>query len=114
MMNDCVFCKIIAKQIKTEFILEKEHCVVIKDIYPKAAIHLLIIPKKHIENVKFVEPVDANILSDILLTAKELSNTIPHASDFKLVINNGANAGQHVFHLHMHFLAGIAHDRSLV
>lgn len=114
MMQDCIFCKIIAKQIKAEFILETKHCIVIKDIYPKAAIHLLIIPKKHIESVKFVEIDDANILSDLLLTAKELSTTVPHASDFKLVINNGAKAGQHVFHLHMHFLAGIAHDRSLV
>ena len=114
MMQDCVFCKIIAKQITAEFILQTEHCIVIKDIYPKAAIHLLIIPKKHIENVKFAQQGDEDILSDLLLTAKKLSSTIPHASDFKLIINNGAKAGQHVFHLHMHFLVGAIRDAQLV
>jgi len=108
-MQECIFCKIIAKKIKAECILENEHCIVIKDIYPKAAIHLLIIPKKHIENLKTAEFADAPLLGELLLTAKELSMIVPHASDFKLVTNNGANAGQHVFHLHMHFLVGLRH-----
>lgn len=108
-MNNCIFCKIIAKEAKTELILEKEHCIAIKDINPKAAVHLLIISKKHIENIKFADFSDATMLTELLLTAKELSTIIPHASDFKLVINNGTNAGQQVPHLHLHFLVGLRH-----
>jgi histidine triad (HIT) family protein len=102
----CIFCDIIKKKLHAEYILENDSAIVIKDRYPKAPIHLLIIPKKHIPHLGFAEDGDKELLGVILLTAKELSKTIPHASEFKLVANNGESAGQRVFHLHFHFLVG--------
>lgn len=112
-MQDCIFCKIITKQIKAEIVLEKEYTIVIKDIYPKAAIHLLVIPKKHLESIKDAKAGDSDMLAELFLAAKALSLFVPHSSDFKLVVNNGTKAGQHVFHLHMHFLAGLLYKEQV-
>jgi histidine triad (HIT) family protein len=102
----CIFCDIIEKKLDTEYILENDSVIVIKDRYPKAPIHLLIIPKKHISHIGFAEDSDKDLLGTVLLTAKELSKTVLHASEFKLVANNGESAGQRVFHFHFHFLVG--------
>jgi len=79
--------------------------LVIKDITPKAPIHYLIVPKKHIENVNFLTDGDEQYCWQMMKVAQELGKTVPSKS-FNLVSNNGAGAGQSVFHLHMHFLAG--------
>lgn len=104
--QDCIFCKIINKEIPSEIIAENDNVIVIKDIAPKAPIHYLIIPKKHIADVSQFTPEDRNYAADILMMAQQLSEDDPKQKSFRLVNNNGALVGQSVFHTHFHFLAG--------
>lgn len=106
MNQDCIFCKIIAKQIPSKPIQETDDIIVIADIAPKAPIHYLIIPKKHIKNIQSTTDADQALLGKILLMAKTLSENLSGNQEFKLIANNGASVGQSVFHLHVHFLAG--------
>lgn len=106
MNHDCIFCKIIANQIPSKRIQETDDLIVVADIAPKAPIHYLIIPKKHIKNIQSCSDDDQEILGKILLMAKTLSQNLSGNQEFKLVANNGASVGQSVFHLHVHFLAG--------
>lgn len=103
---DCIFCKIISKQIPSEIIAESEDYIVIQDISPKAPIHYLIIPKKHIKDIASLEDEDCCLAANMFLIAQQISQEVPGAEDFRLVVNNGPEAGQRVFHLHMHFLSG--------
>lgn len=105
-MNDCIFCKIINRQIPATVISENDNIIVIKDISPKATIHYLIIPKKHIKDIQSLEQNDFIIGAQMFQMAQELSQKQVDAKDFRTIINSGAGAGQIVFHLHMHFLAG--------
>ena len=102
---NCIFCSIIAKQVPASIVYETNALLVINDINPQAPIHYLIIPKKHIQDVRFLSAEDAQLVSDLLFAASELSKTLSEPGGFRLQINNGADAGQHVFHLHIHFLA---------
>lgn len=106
MNQDCIFCKIIANQIPSKRIQETDDVIVIADIAPKAPIHYLIIPKKHIKNIQSTTDVDQALLGNILLMAKTLSQGLLGNQEFKLIANNGASVGQSVFHIHFHFLAG--------
>ncbi|MBI2774515.1 HIT domain-containing protein [Candidatus Dependentiae bacterium] len=99
--DSCIFCKIISKEIPSEFIAETKDLVVLKDLYPKAPIHYLIIPKKHISNVLSLN--DQELAGKMFGMVRTLSEKIGNTS-FKLAINSGRF--QHVPHLHMHFLAG--------
>lgn len=105
-MKNSIFTKIINREIKSEIIDETEDLIVIKDISPQAPIHFLIIPKKQFENISAMECGDEIYGAKIFLMAKKLSEKIPGEKDFKLIINNGKLAGQCVFHMHAHFLAG--------
>lgn len=107
-MNEhtCIFCKIINDQLPSTKIAENDDVLVIKDLYPKAPIHYLIIPKKHIRDIAQIEPNDAHVASKLLLMAQELSKKDEQHAEFRLVSNNGARAGQCVFHIHLHFVAG--------
>jgi histidine triad (HIT) family protein len=104
--KDCIFCKIIAQELPSEIIAESEEYLIIQDIAPKAPVHLLIIPKKHIPDIASLDADDCCMAANMFLIAQQISQEIPIAKDFKLVINNGAQAGQKIKHLHMHFLAG--------
>lgn len=104
--NDCIFCKIIAKELPAKVIAESETAIVIQDIAPKTPIHYLIIPKKHVSDITQFQIEDRNVAADLLFMAKQISEQIPEASQFRLVVNNGPEAGQVVFHLHFHFCAG--------
>lgn len=106
MLNSCIFCKIITQQIPATVIAENDQIIVIKDINPKAPIHYLIIPKKHLSDITEFQPDDQNLAGAMLLMAKKLSEQLSGSKAFKLIINNGADVGQSVFHSHMHFLAG--------
>ncbi len=103
--HNCIFCKIITKKIPASVIAENDDIIVIEDRAPQAPIHYLIIPKNHIENVLFFQKGDccyaAKMFSMVQKVAKD-----KQLEDVKLIINNGYKAGQRVFHLHMHFLAG--------
>lgn len=102
--NDCIFCKIITGSLPSAQIAENDHVLVIKDLYPKAPIHYLILPKKHIQDISELQ--DAELAGELLLMAQQLSQKDEQHAQFRIVSNNGARAGQCVFHIHLHFLAG--------
>lgn len=105
-MEACVFCKIISGQIPSHKIHETSDLIVIQDIAPRAPIHYLIIPKKHIKNLQSTVVEDQKLLGSLLLATQELSAQLPEPQEFRVISNNGSSVGQSVFHLHFHFLAG--------
>lgn len=106
-MDDCLFCKIIKGAIPARIVLENEHLVVIEDIAPVAPLHLLIIPRKHIVNVLDLQPGDSELLGAVYRAAAEIARSRGVADNgFRIVNNNNAGAGQSVFHIHFHLLAG--------
>lgn len=106
-MKGCIFCQAIAGERPAKKVWEDEKVLVIEDIHPQAPVHLLILPKKHIATLLEVGEEDQDLLGSIVLTAKRLAE-IHGVSQrgFRLVANCLAEAGQSVFHLHFHFLAG--------
>jgi len=105
-MKDCIFCKIIEKEVSAEIIEETDDVMVIKDIAPKAPIHYLIIPKKHIKDVASLDAQNIKNAGTILAIAQKLSHDLNGSKSFRLIMNNGVDAGQTVFHLHCHFISG--------
>jgi len=105
MADDCIFCKIIRREIPSKIIAENDDILVIQDIAPKAPTHYLIIPKKHIADVRSLSEADAHLFGNVMLMAKELSSKMNNAP-FRLIINNGPEVGQSVFHSHVHYIAG--------
>lgn len=101
MSEDCIFCKIINGDFNTEFVYENEYVVVFKDINPKAPIHLLVVPKTHVASLSELE--DKNLMAELLMAVKETTKKIGLKS-YKTLINTGKEAGQEVFHLHVHIL----------
>lgn len=101
-----IFTKIINREIPAKIIDETEDLIVLQDIAPKAPIHYLIVPKKEIKDVQSFSNEDFHYAEKMFRMAQKLSQTVPGAQDFRIVINSGAGAGQQVFHVHMHFLAG--------
>jgi histidine triad (HIT) family protein len=104
--QNCIFCKIIAKKIPATVIKETDDIIVIKDIAPKTPIHYLIIPKKHIVDLQSLEDADKPLACNMIFMAHELSKDLSGSKAFRLVSNNGHEAGQRVFHIHLHFLSG--------
>src|SRR3990170_3320564 len=98
MVADCVFCKIINRQLPSDIITETKELIVVKDIAPKATIHYLIIPKKHISDISALEAADQQLAGSAILMAKELGQKLVGSKDFRLISNNGVGAGQCVFH----------------
>ncbi len=111
MAKECIFCRIIAYEIPSTFVKETDDIIVIKDVNPKASVHYLIIPKKHIQDVQSFADKDIGLAGKLLLMARDLSKTLSGSSDFKLVVNSGKQAGQCIFHVHFHFLAGKQFDK---
>ncbi len=104
-MDECIFCRIIKKEIPKEFIYESDNLVVFPDINPSAEIHLLIIPKKHIGGVSDLTDSDGLLLSEVYSTVKKLVADNNLGNDLYRVVVNGGKA-QHVPHLHFHLLGG--------
>lgn len=100
-MTDCIFCKIINGDFNTEFVYENDYVVVFKDINPKAPIHLLVVPKVHVESLNELE--DKELMGELLQAVKDVTKKIGLKS-YKTLINTGKEAGQEVFHLHVHVL----------
>lgn len=100
-----IFKKIIDKELPAEVVYENETLIVIKDIQPAAPIHLLLIPKKQIVGIDALKEKDFSILSEVVLAAQKMAKMFD-VTDYRLLTNNGSGAGQTIFHLHFHFLAG--------
>lgn len=103
--HECLFCKIIENKIPSKKIAENDEILVIEDISPKAPIHYLIIPKKHYADIVSLQETDLKRAGKIILMAKEIASKLGDV-DFRIIANNGASAGQSIFHLHFHFLSG--------
>ena len=101
-MKDCIFCNIVNGKFGTEFVYQNEDAVVFKDINPKADVHLLVVPKKHVVSLN---EADEELISKLMMTVKEVTSKLGIKS-YKTVINTGKDAGQEVFHLHIHILSG--------
>ena len=105
-MAETLFEKIINREIPADIIYEDDLSIVIKDIQPQAPTHLLIIPKKVIPKLSDASNNDELILGHLMLVAGKVANQLDLNDTFRIVINNGAKAGQSVFHLHLHLLSG--------
>ncbi len=105
-MNDCVFCKIVAGEIPSQKLYEDEEMIVIRDIEPKAKVHCLCIPKEHFALLEEMDERRALIVKRALQKIPALKKTLGVEDGFRLVVNQGANAGQSVPHLHIHILGG--------
>ncbi len=107
MATDCIFCKIAAGEMGTEFVFESDDIVAFRDLNPQAPQHILIIPKGHIEKISDLEEKHQALMGKMMLAAKQIADQEKVADDgFRLVFNNGKNGGQEVMHIHMHLLAG--------
>ncbi len=102
-MENCIFCKILRGDFGTEFVYENDYAVVFKDINPKADTHLLVVPRLHVESLNELD--DEVLLGKLLITVKEVTKKLGIKS-YRTVINTGKEAGQEVFHLHIHILSG--------
>ncbi len=106
-MENCIFCKIIRGEIPSKKVFEDDLLLVIEDLTPQAPLHLLCIPKKHVANCLDLSAGDDEMIGYLFRKAGEIARQKGYAeSGFRLVLNNGAGAGQSVFHIHVHLLAG--------
>jgi len=104
---DCLFCKIVAKQIPAKLAYEDDEMVAIHDINPQAPLHILLIPQKHISRITDIAESDLDLLGHLIFRAKRIVEEKKMAEPgFRLVFNSGADGGQTVFHIHLHLLAG--------
>ena len=104
---DNIFLKIINREIPADIIYEDDISIAFNDISPQAPTHILVIPKKEIQKISEADENDKELLGHLLLVAKKITDE-NNIKDFRLVVNNGTEAGQTVFHLHIHILAGRA------
>lgn len=105
--NDCIFCKIVAGQIQAQVVHDDPQIMAFRDVNPQAPVHILVIPKKHIERASQVGEADLNLVTLIHKTALEIARKEKILeSGFRLVTNEGADGGQSVSHLHTHVLGG--------
>ncbi|MBI3394603.1 MAG: histidine triad nucleotide-binding protein [Spirochaetia bacterium] len=106
MGEETLFTKIIEGKIPADKIYEDTQCIAFRDINPQAPVHFLVVPRKVITKLSEATPSDQSLLGHLLLVAKRLAKEMGVQDGFRLVINSGADAGQTVFHLHVHVLAG--------
>lgn len=105
--EDCIFCRIADRRIKSETVFEDDLCVAFNDLDPQAPTHILVIPKKHIDSLDKADENEQDLLGHLLIKAAEIARELGFADDgYRIVINTNKNGGQTVFHLHVHLLAG--------
>ena len=106
-MADCLFCKIISKEIKSDILFEDDDVLAFKDINPQAPIHLLIVPKKHISTINELQQENKALTGKIILTAQSLAKQENiDEKGYRLVFNCNRDGGQEVYHIHLHLLGG--------
>lgn len=105
MADDCLFCRIVRKEIPAKIVAENEHCVAFRDINPQAPVHVLVIPREHVPSLD--QATDPAMLGRLSLMAAEIARSEGiSASGYRTVMNTNAAAGQTVFHVHLHLLGG--------
>jgi len=104
--NNCLFCKVVSKEIPSQIEYEDNEIIAFDDINPQAPTHIQIIPKKHIERVADASESDTELLGKLILIARKIAAQRTLEKGYRIVVNNGAQAGQTVFHLHVHLLGG--------
>lgn len=107
-MQECIFCKIINKEINSEIVYEDDDFISFKDIKPEAPFHVLIVPKKHIAWLNDLNEEDIEFAGKMLLLAKKIAKDNGVGQAYKIKINIGKEAGQEIFHLHMHLIGGFS------
>ena len=113
-MAACVFCEIVSGRNPATIEYEDDEILAFRDIYPKAPVHLLVIPKRHVESVMALAPEDAPLVGRLVLAAKRIGETRGLAErGYRLAIHCGPEGGQVVYHLHLHFLAGRRDERKV-
>jgi len=105
-MRDCVFCRIVHGDAPARIIYQDEDVTAFHDLHPRAPVHILIIPNRHIAGVAEVGPEDGTLLGKLFVVARRLAEQEHIVNGYRLVVNNGPGAGQSVFHLHVHLLGG--------
>ncbi len=105
-MSDCLFCKIVAGEIPSEKLYEDDDLIAFWDISPQAPKHLLVIPKKHLINASDMKDDDEKLVGKMVRIGAQIAAENGISNGFRMVINNGADANQLVFHIHMHILGG--------
>ena len=106
-MSACLFCRIAARELPGKIVYEDDRCLALKDIHPRAPVHLLVIPRRHIASLNDIAPEDEALLGHLLAVAASLAkeNGID-GTGYRTVINTNGEAGQSVFHIHVHLLGG--------
>ena len=112
-MSKNIFEKVRDRELPAEFLYEDEDLFAIKDIYPKAPVHILIIPKKYIPGLQALEASDYPILIKVVKVAQKLAKEYKVEKGYRLLTNNGKDAGQTVFHLHFHLLGGKIYESDM-
>ena len=107
--QDCIFCKIVEKKIPAKLVHEDKLAVAFEDINPQAPTHLLIVPKKHIRDIHSIQQDDRELIGHLFFIAQTIGAKLGlDKPGYRMVINNGRDAGQAVFHIHLHVLSGRA------
>ncbi len=105
MNQECIFCKITAKEIPSDILFENGQVMVFRDIRPSAPLHYLVVPKEHIQSIAHLEGNHKEVLASIIYTAKNMAEKL-NLKGYKLVFNVGRDGGQVIDHLHLHLLGG--------
>ncbi len=106
-MDNCLFCKIINGDIAAKKVYENEHIIAFNAIDPKAPVHILVIPKKHIRSINELNSSDINLAGEIILAAKKIAKDQGiDSKGFRVVFNTNDDGGQTVYHIHMHIMGG--------
>ncbi len=103
-MTDCIFCKIINKEVPADFVFEDKDIVAFLDINPKAKVHILVVPKEHIESINHLQDSHKDLIGQMFLAAKKIAED-KKLSGYKVIINVGKDGGQLVDHLHLHLVS---------
>jgi len=105
-MSDCLFCKIVAGDIPSKRVYEDDEIIAFHDISPKAPLHVLIIPRKHIASINEMQADDAELVGKLFLVAKQVAEEAGFGDGYRVFMNCGEKGGQVVFHMHLHLIAG--------
>lgn len=105
-MDDCLFCKIVARQTPAKLVYEDDTVVAFEDIHPQSPVHVLVVPRKHLPSLKEATREDEPLLGHLFAVSAQLARDRKIEKGYRTVINNGSWAGQSVYHLHVHLMGG--------